>query len=191
MRLSALVVTALLCAAHANSYVPPRPMVIGTEFGSEYALKFMPQQVNRATARAKESWGELVRLQPDGTFKTVWKRKLVNTPGRILVSPRGQVVTIDNWAGYGSPQHAVVIYNLTGKVVADLSYAQVVPNPKSCPRCNSMDGLFLMNAYTPRLFLGGNGDEWWLLLRDEKRQGPTIDLKTGQPKTKWKGETRP
>lgn len=147
--------------------------------------------MDSGTARAKEGWGELVQLQPNGNFKTLWKRKLLNTPSRILISPRGQVVTLDNWAGYESPRHAVVIYDAKGKVVADLNFSQVITNPKSCPRCNSMDGPFLTSGYTPKFFLYGNGDEWYLLLRDEKGQGPTINLQTGQFKTKWNGETRP
>lgn len=72
--------------------------------------------MDAATASARASWGELFQLQADGTLKTLWKHNLVNTPGRILISPRGHVVTLDNWAGHGSPAHAIVIYDPQGKL---------------------------------------------------------------------------
>lgn len=178
-RLAALLL-ALTVTAGANSYAPPRPLLIGSDFGG-YGFKFLPRGVNDATASARESWGELFVLQPDGTLKTLWKRKLVNTPSRVLISPRGQVVTLDNWAGDGSPRHAVVVYDLKGKVTADLKFSDVVPDARACPRCGSMDGPFLSWGYTPKyVFYGG---EPHLALRSPTGKGPTINLVTGKLKT--------
>ena len=56
------------------------------------------------------------------------------------------MVTVDNWAGYGSPKHAVVIYDQKGKVTADLTYAQVMRGLPPCTECGSMDGPFLTLA---------------------------------------------
>lgn len=188
MKRLAVLLLVLTVSAGANAYVPPRPLLIGSDFGS-YGFKFLPRGVSDADASARESWGELFMLQPDGRLKTLWKRKLVNTPSRILISPRGQVVTLDNWAGYGSPRHAVVIYDLTGRVTADLNFSQVVPNAKDCPACDSMDGPFLSWNYQPKWVFYGN--DVHLALRDGKGRGPNINLVTGKFKTLWNGKPRP
>ncbi|MDO4246037.1 MAG: hypothetical protein Q4C89_08450 [Deinococcus sp.] len=146
-RLALTLLAALFPFAAATSYAPPRPSIVGTDYGS-YGFKFLPQGVDKATASARASWGELFQLQADGTLKTLWKHNLVNTPGRILISPRGHVVTLDNWAQEGSPAHAVVIYDPHGKLVADLKFSQVVTDPKACPRCGSMDGPFITGGLT-------------------------------------------
>lgn len=187
MRPLSVLLVALFSLAGANTYAPPRPLLIGSEYGS-YGFKLLPQGVNDATASARESWGELVQLRPDGTLKTLWKRRLVNTPARVYLSPRGHVVTLDNHAGYGSPRHAVVIYDLRGKVTADLSFAQLVPDPTDC-RCASMDGPFLYWAY--RVDWAFYGEDIHLALRDDQGRGPSINLVTGKPKTLWNGKPRP
>lgn len=179
-RLLFLLAAALPIAA-ANSYAPPRPLFIGSEYGA-YGFKFLPRGVTARTARARDSWGELVELQADGSLKGLWNHQLVNVPGRIVISPRGDVVTLDNWAGVGSPAHAVVIYNRSGRVVADLSFSQVIPQAAACPRCQSMDGPFLTGVYQPKFT--AYGQEWFLLLRDAKGHGPTISLSTGRLKTR-------
>ena len=182
MRLLPLALSALLGVAAANSYAPPRPLLVGSEWGG-YGFKFLPQGVNPASASAKATRGELVQLQPGGSLKTLWKRALVNTPSRVLLSPRGHVVTLDNWAGYGSPKHAVVVYSPQGKVTADLTYAQVMQGSPACNACQSMDGPFLSWGYQKIDFTSyGNGDEWFLILRDAKGKGPTLSLKTGKLK---------
>lgn len=181
---------ALWPIAAANSYVPPRPLVVAADWG-DYGFKFLPQSVNNASASARASWGELFQLQADGTLKTLWKHALVNTPGRILVSPRGHVVMLDNWAGHGSPAHAIVIYDPHGKLVADLKFSQVVTDPKACPRCGSMDGPFITGGYRASFTSYGNADEWFLVLRDDKGKGPTVSLKTGKLKTVWNGKKQP
>lgn len=181
-RLSLTLLTALLPFATATSWVKPSPKLVATEYGS-YGFKYLP----KTAAGAQESWGELFQLQTDGTLKTLWKHSLVNTPARVLVSPRGQVVTLDNWGGQGSPAHAVVIYDPVGKVVADLSYSRVL-NGSTCARCGGADGPLLNLAYTPKFTSYGNQDEWFLLLRDEKGVEPTISLKTGKLKTEWNGK---
>ncbi len=182
-RLALTLLAALFPFAAATSYAPPRPLLVGTDYGS-YGFKFLPQGVDRATASARASWGELFQLQADGTLKTLWKHGLVNTPGRILISPRGHVVTLDNWAGHGSPAHAVVIYDPQGKLVADLKFSQVIPDAKACPRCGaqSMDGPFITGGYKASFTSYGTADEWFLVLRDEAGKGPSISLKTGKLK---------
>ncbi|WP_104990202.1 hypothetical protein [Deinococcus sp. NW-56] len=188
MKRLASLLLALAVSAGANSYVPPRPLLIGSDFGS-YGFKFLPHGVNDANASARESWGELFVLQPDGTLRTLWKRKLVNIPSRVLISPRGQVVTLDNWAGSGSPKHAVVIYDLQGKVTADLKFSDVVPAPDACPRCQSMDGPFLSWGYTPKFTF--YGEDVHLALRNPQGKGPSLNLVTGKLKTLWNGQPRP
>lgn len=185
-RLASLLV-ALTVNAGASSYASPSPLLVGSDFGS-YGFKFLPRGVNAAQASARESWGELFVLQPDGSLKTLWKRKLVNTPARILISPRGQVITLDNWAGSGSPKHAVVIYDLKGKVTADLGFSDVVPDAGACPRCGSMDGPFLTRGYTPKFTF--YGEDVHLALRDAAGKGPAINLVTGKLKTSWNGRER-
>lgn len=189
-RLALTLLAALLPFAAATSYVPPRPLLVAADWG-DYGFKFLPQSVNNASASARASWGELFQLQADGTLKTLWKHGLVNTPGRILISPRGHVVTLDNWAGHGSPAHAVVIYDPAGKVMADLKFSQVVTDAKACARCGSMDGPFLTWGYTPKFTSYGNQDEWFLVLRNDKGKGPTVSLKTGKLKTVWNGKKQP
>lgn len=186
---------ALLGVAHANSYAPPRPLFVAGKW-SDYGFKFVPQKVTVSTASAQSATGELVQLQTDGTLKTLWKRPLVNVPSRILISPRGHIVTLDNWAGYGSPKHALVIYDLKGKVTADLTYEQVMRGSPPCPKCQSMDGAFLSWGYAPSeggkidFTTYGQQDEWFILLRDAQGQGPTISLRTGEFKTNWNGRPR-
>ncbi|MDL2344880.1 hypothetical protein QOL99_12060 [Deinococcus sp. MIMF12] len=188
MKRLALILLALTVSAGATSYVPPRPLLIGSDFGI-YGFKFLPRGVSDASASARESWGELFMLQPDGRLKTLWKRRLVNTPSRILISPRGQVVTLDNWAGSGSPRHAVVVYDLNGKVTADLKFSDVVAAPDACPRCFSMDGPFLSWGFAPKFVF--YGEDVHLALRDFQGKGPSLNLVTGKLKTVWNGQPRP
>lgn len=188
MSVLAGLLAAIPTQAQANSYLAPRPLLVGSDYGS-YGFKLLPRGVDESRASARESWGELVQLQPDGTLKTLWKRRLVNTPARVYLSPRGQVVTLDNHAGYGRPRHAVVIYDLQGRVTADLSFAQVVPNAADCRACGSMDGPFLSWGYQPKWVFYGN--DVHLALRDDRGQGPTINLVTGKLKTLWNGGPRP
>jgi len=156
-----ILLATLLSMASANTYAPPRPLLVGLDFGN-YGFKFLPRGVNPSSASARESWGELVQLQADGSLKSLWKHRLVNVPSRILISPSGHVVTLDSWAGAGSPAHAVVIYNPSGRVVADLSFSQVITRPGACPACMSMDGPFLSGPYRPKFNMYGNG--WFLVL---------------------------
>lgn len=181
-RFCSLLLVGLLGSASANSYVPPSPLLIGSSWGA-YGFKFLPQGVSSGTPFGKATRGELFQLQSDSSLKTLWKRTLVNTPSRILISPRGHVVTLDNWAGRGSPNHAVVIYDQKGKVTVDLTYAQVMRGSPPCNRCSSMDGPFLTWGYRKIDFTSyGLGDEWFLILRDEQGKGPTISLTTGKLK---------
>ncbi|WP_230285890.1 hypothetical protein, partial [Deinococcus sp. 23YEL01] len=92
-------------------------------------------------------------------------------------------MTVDNWAGRGSPKHAVVIYDQKGKVTADLTYTQVMRGSPPCNECSSMDGPFLSWGYRKIDFTSyGSGDEWFLIFRDEQGKGPTISLTTGKLK---------
>ncbi|WP_146009631.1 hypothetical protein [Deinococcus planocerae] len=188
MRPLTLLLAGLTTVAQANTYAPPRPLLVGSDSGSS-GFKLLPRGVDDARASARESWGELVQLQPDGTLRTLWKRRLVNTPARVYLSPRGQVVTLDNHAGYGSPRHAVVVYDPGGRVTADLSFAEVVPNASGCRACGSMDGPFLTWGYQPKWVFYGN--DVHLALRDKDGRGPTINLVTGKLKTLWNGQPRP
>lgn len=181
-----LLLASLVGMASANSYGPPYLKLIGSDWGG-YGFKFLPQGVSQEKASARSTRGELFQLQPNGTLKTLWKRSLVNTPSRVLISPRGHVVTVDNWAGYGSPKHAVVIYDQKGKITADLTYAQVMRGSPPCDECGSMDGPFLTGGYRKIDFTSyGNQDEWFLMLRDARGKGPTISLKTGKLKQRAK-----
>ena len=182
-----ILLAALLSVASANTYAPPRLLLVGLDFG-DYGFKFLPRGVNASNARARECWGELVQLQADGSLKSLWKHRLVNVPSRILISPSGHVVTLDSWAGAGSPAHAVVIYSPSGRIVADLSFSQVITRPGACPACMSMDGPFLSGQYRPKFNMYGDG--WFLVLRNTGGQGPTISLTTGQFKTSWNGQAR-
>lgn len=188
-RICLILLAASLSVVSANTYVPPRPLLVGSDFG-DYGFKFLPRGVNTSSASARESWGELVQLQADGSVKSLWKRQLVNVPSRILISPSGHVVTLDNWAGAGSPAHAVVIYDPSGRVVADLSFSQVITRPGACPACMSMDGPFLSRQYQPKFNVYGSGNGWFLALRNAAGQGPTISLRTGQFKISWNGQPR-
>ncbi|WP_278911786.1 hypothetical protein [Deinococcus wulumuqiensis] len=183
-RFALTLLAALSPVAAATSWVKPTPTLVATDYGS-YGFKFLPKAVGGSSA--KESWGELFQLQADGTLKTLWKHPLVNTPARVLIGPRGHVVTLDNWGGENGTMHAVVIYDPTGKVVADLNYSQVTSG-FACARCNAAGGPLVTLAYTPKYTSYGNADEWFLLLRDDKGRGPTISLRTGKHKTDWNGK---
>ena len=69
-RLSLTLLAALLPFAEANSYIPPRPLLVAADWG-DYGFKFLPQEVNVAKASATTSLGELFQLQKDATLKTV------------------------------------------------------------------------------------------------------------------------
>jgi len=98
------------------------------------------------------------------------------------------MVTLDHWAGIGSPSQAVVIYLSLGRVTVDLSFSQVVFRPGAGPACMLMDGPFLSGPYQPKF--NAYGGEWFLLLRNACGQAPAINLTTGQFKIRWNGRER-
>jgi hypothetical protein len=56
--------------------------------------------------------------ESNGSEETVWEGKLVNTPDRAFVSPTGSVATVEHYS-HQWDQHAVVVYDHQGKVIAD------------------------------------------------------------------------
>lgn len=161
-------------------------MLIKSEFGS-YAFKLSPRNVDQATASARTTYGELVQMSPNGSLTTIWKRKLPNFPGKVLISPRGQVVTLDNYAGNGDPKNALVVYGLSGQPLAHYTYAELFPNCQSCGGSYGMAAPYLTSKYTATW---AYYDVIHLALRDGNGKGPTINLVTGKLKTNWNGQER-
>ncbi|THF68623.1 hypothetical protein E7T06_15640 [Deinococcus sp. Arct2-2] len=161
-------------------------MLIGSEYGS-YGFKFLSQNVDQSTAFARAAYGELVKMLPDGTLKTVWKRELPNIPLKVLLSSDGHVVTIDNHAGYGQPKNALVVYGLKGQILANYSFNQLGLKPEDCRACYLLDTPFLIGGFKAKWVYY---DVPHLALRDENGKGPTINLVTGKLKTNWNGQER-
>ncbi|UQN05734.1 hypothetical protein [Deinococcus sp. QL22] len=179
-------VLGLSLTASATSWLPPQPMLIGSDYGN-YAFKLLPQNVDQPTASARTAYGELVQMSPNGTLKTVWKRQLANLPAKVMLNSGGQVVTIDNHAGYGQPKNALVIYGLKGQVLANYSFDQLVPKPADCRACYLLGEPFLMAGFRIKW---AYYDVPHLALRDENGKGPTTNLVTGKLKTNWNGQER-
>jgi hypothetical protein len=95
--------------------------------GGEYTFKVVPPADGGAN-------GTLFSVGPDATETQVWTRSLENIPVEVYVSGEGHVATIDNWGGKGK-RHSLVMYDRTGKTIADLSLAELFPDlrPKSNP----------------------------------------------------------
>ena len=161
-------------------------MLIGSKDGS-YAFKLLPQNVDQATASARSTYGELVQLLPNGTLKMIWKRKLPNFPAKVLISPGGQVVTLDNYAGNGEPKNALVVYSAKGQTLAQYTYRDLFP---TCQLCGGRAGMAAPYLATQFKATWTYYDVSHLALRDENGKGPTINLVTGKLKTNWTGQER-
>ena len=106
----------LIHSLSADSWVGPYPRIFAPWTGNR-GFKVVPPKAPTLNAQAV---GTLFIVNDDGTDKIVWQTPLVNIPMYALVEPDGKyVITFDTYAHLGY-EHALVIYDATGKVIADL-----------------------------------------------------------------------
>jgi hypothetical protein len=116
MRMVVLGIGALLAVAlqdDARAELIPGPV---RTFSSADGLTHF--RVTRGEPQTEAATGRVFR-ETDGKEETVWEGKLVNTPDRAFVASNGSVATVENHS-HQWDQHAVVVYDVHGKAVADL-----------------------------------------------------------------------
>ena len=169
--------TALLGSfAHADTWAEPSPRLFASDIGPvAYGFKVLPTSPTFETSAT----GELFRLAPDGMTPTVWRGMLRNLPLNAYITPRGQVVTVDTYAGDRQGRHALVIYDPKGKVLADLTYAEVVRGKVEHPRfqVGGISGPFLSQAYAVKFTYES---KLLLAFKDAQGRGPVFNPETGK-----------
>ena len=115
--------------------MPPPPRVFSSRDG-RVSMMVLP---NPDDAVDHPSTGNLFRLNTDGTMETIWKKKLINNPDRIVIynghvapnslKPSGikrdtYVVSIGTWGRVN--QHPVVIFDGKGKLIRDFNLSDLV-----------------------------------------------------------------
>jgi len=102
-------------ATDADSWPGSRPQTYTSAAGT-HRFKTRPPQLSTWSGR---SHGTLVAATSSGEETVLWSRELVNIPVTAYVADSGaSVVTFDTWAKLGY-EHALVIYDRHGNVVAD------------------------------------------------------------------------
>lgn len=177
--LSVLPLLAVLTLSNtrADTWGTPHPRLFSGGNGSvTYGFKVLPDSKKfSAPARA-----ELFRLTATGETPVVWRGTLRNHPLEVYVSSRGHVITLDTYGGDQRGRHALVIYSPKGKVVADLSFSQVVPGDPSYAKFSlGVSGLFLTKGFQAKFVYY---DKPYFALRDAEGKGPVFDLDTGNRK---------
>lgn len=166
-----------LSGAHADSWVTPHPRLFSGGNGSvTYGFKVLPDPKKFHTPAR----GELFRLTATGETPVVWRGTLKNHPLEVYVSSQGHVITLDTYGGDQRGRHALVIYSPEGKVVADLSFSQVVPGDPNYAKFGlGVSGLFLTKGFQAKFVYY---DKPYFALRDAGGKGPVFDLDTGRRK---------
>ena len=176
MRLATLLLFTVLplSSGQADSWAKPYPRLFtGSNSAVTYGLKLLPNP-QKPNAPAT---GELFRLTASGQTPVVWRSVLRNHPLEVYVSPRGDVITLDTYAGDSSGRHALVIYGRAGQVLADLSISEVVPGDNRI--VSTASGRFLSRVFQGKFVYY---DKPYFALRDARGQGPVFDLDTGKRK---------
>jgi hypothetical protein len=109
----------LAFSALLDEWMAPTPRVFASPRGT-LGLKVVPLP----KAFPYEAKATLFYLERDGHPVTMRTYKLANMPVRVFVSDEGHVATVDNWGGTGY-DHAVVLYDPKGKLLADYKRASL------------------------------------------------------------------
>src|SRR5688572_15180272 len=107
--LLAAIATGWVSRALGDSWLVPKPRIFASQFG-DYGLKMVPGDPGASAT--------LFTLNEKGEEQTAWQGPLVNIPYRVYISDTGQVATVDTYARVGY-EHALVVYDANGKVLAD------------------------------------------------------------------------
>ena len=117
-----LVVCLLLAGvAHADSWGAAQSRSWHSPDESFVVEVFVPQTRHNAAEKGAMAYAYRVTSRaPVLKAKLVWKAALVNrwAPYAAIVTNDGYLVTLDDWGGLGM-DHAVAIYNPSGKLVRD------------------------------------------------------------------------
>ena len=119
----------VIAPASADSWGPPTVKTIESPDG-KFRFTVIPGDVGVADAGARKPVGRLEIRSPDGNWRSVWERPLVNAiaPLNWLVADSGRyVVTFDNWLMAGVGQDVVVVYDTEGKTVVSLALDELLP----------------------------------------------------------------
>lgn len=139
--------------------------------------------------------GILERETGDGTWTTLWDKRLVNnvSPVSALVADSSRyVVTFDNWASMGWGNDVIVIYGADGTLIRSLSLNDVLPEDyvRALPRSLSSlwwsgahsieasDDVLILKVVTPgeRYSRGADGR---IILRERRFVDVPVDLASG------------
>lgn len=141
LRRSAVVLTlALLCLvpaiAHADSWLPPtRKVHLAADRSARFVVipgdhRFY-EEGDLREARRRRPRGHLYRRGPRGEWRRVWNARLVNNvaPVSAMLAPGGaHVVTFDNWAGIGTGDDVIAVYDASGRLVRSFSLRDLLPD---------------------------------------------------------------
>lgn len=120
---SLLAIVPLQCchAAHgsADEWAPRRAAVFADPHGT-YVARVSPSPAGAADL-------SLLRVAPEGNHECVWSVTLPYTPERAVVSSRGTLATLNQYARPGY-RHSVVIWNSHGHTVCDYSLDDLLPS---------------------------------------------------------------
>jgi hypothetical protein len=128
-------VAVLSSGARADDLIAPGPRVYAQAARGRYAIKILP------TALVDKSEGVFFTLDEDGKEKEIWRTKLVNIPGRALITENGKyVITLNTFLQID--EHCLVIYGEKGKVIADFKMEDLLTAKEieSIPRTVTMRG---------------------------------------------------
>lgn len=90
-----------------------------------YGFKIFPPAKADERRPTNEWMGDLFSVQPNGSLKSVWTKRIVNIPMEVRLSDDGHVVTLDTYANLGYA-HSIVVYGKEGQVLGDYALEQIL-----------------------------------------------------------------
>jgi hypothetical protein len=176
-------------AVRANSWADnpaPSPRFFASETG-RYGLKVIPPQGSQLEKRPRAQ-AALFRINEAGQEQTVWNGRLVNIPSIAIIEDTMKdpvrLVTFDTYGQEGH-DHALVLYNEKGKVIADYKLTDFMPAESITHRQHTASSIFWIRKGDYEFYEDSMTARRCLVIHLEKWFGMEVDLDTGKL-TYWK-----
>lgn len=126
MRSLALACLLVATTVAADSWLPPQPRA-WHDAGPTRVVEVFPAGSRHGDARSARAFVYAVTANGPRTARLVWQGPLANdkAPVEAIVTPAGELVTLDNWGARGHT-HAVVIYDRAGKRLRAYAYNELL-----------------------------------------------------------------
>ena len=96
-------------------------------FASQYGTHGVTIHITYSDLAMDTVTAKLFTYDETGKVKVLWEKRLTHLPKRVLVSDSGAVVALGQFARSTTREHAIVVYDKTGEIVADHHIADIMP----------------------------------------------------------------